>query len=163
MTRASANSTGVIDHLVKGDRKRRVISGRDRAQGISDQNDIDPALIKKPRQRIVVGGQHGYLLPLMVEALNIENSLGFFHGSTSLFCYEHRKNRQKQKTFLTRVRKAQASALKNQLFRTFRCFSLPSRSHDPGGMGVHVEKKYIALPGSGTGPGPSSNKNIQRL
>lgn len=67
------HALGVVDHLVEGDRHRRVVARHHIGCGITDQEDVDSRAIEDARHREVIRGEHGDLL---TDLLHLEQGIG---------------------------------------------------------------------------------------
>ena len=56
---APAHRTGVVQHLVGGDRQRILIAQHSLGQGVADQHNVNTGLIYQACSGIVVRGQAG--------------------------------------------------------------------------------------------------------
>ena len=63
---ASCHAAGVVNHLVERDGQSRYVAGHHVAGAVAHKNDVDASLVHQLSQRIVVGSEHGYLLPLLL-------------------------------------------------------------------------------------------------
>jgi hypothetical protein len=73
----------MIDDLVHGHRQRGVEPLHHHAEGVADEQHVDARLVENPRERIVVGGEHGDLLAMLaLEDLGYRHLLRV-HGSVS--------------------------------------------------------------------------------
>src|ERR1700730_8573412 len=66
----------MMQHLFERDVRRIFVSQHDHADGVADQNDVDPALVEQARRRIIIRGQRGDLLSAPLHFAKI------FHGDS---------------------------------------------------------------------------------
>ena len=64
--RAAHDRAAVIRDLVERDRQRRVVALHDHAERVADEQDVGAGLVEQPRERRVVGGEHGDLLAALL-------------------------------------------------------------------------------------------------
>ena len=72
---AADDGLGMTDHVFHGDWKCRVIAQNNHSQRITDEEDVNVAVIQDRGHSEIIGRQHGYFLFLLLHFFDVQNGL----------------------------------------------------------------------------------------
>ena len=84
---AAHDRAAVVDHLVERDGERRVVALDDHAERIADEQHVGAGFVEEPRERGVVGGEHGDLLAALLHLpQGVDGDALRLHSAPPFFC-----------------------------------------------------------------------------